>query len=350
MSTRALRKLRGDVGLIPQNLGDDSDESSDDEEPSQARRLATAKPRSAFAAVMEDDESSQDDEDTAGSQDDDDNPSKTAGNVGPEEGTGKTNPVSATSAADDEEDLDALLNEFQMKDEVHLVNEKEEDLTPSLRFSKVLEGLDVRDLDFDQAMLNMLHSGKAGNKGWKNRPSSLFGTPREAWVRPPHYVGGGIGMTTYEREPRKIPWPYQGAEIEDATTESTVPPTEPKEWYSYKYSDSYEKDLDDFKQIQLSGDVNALILFVAHHPYVVEALLQLSTLLYQTNNSQEGLAIIRRCLWVFELSALSTFVRTTSRTALVDAGQPENFTFFSALFWFAKISNMSGYDFHYSLM
>ena len=72
--------------------------------------------------------------------------------------------------------------------------------------------------------------------------------------------------------------------------------TSPSDWYRFMHADGYMRDLQDYNYIQQTGDINSLLLFVAHHPFVTNALLQLSNVLYETNQSQNGQSIVRRCL------------------------------------------------------
>ena len=102
--------------------------------------------------------------------------------------------------------------------------------------------------------------------------------------------GDGIG----------VPWPYSRV---DALQD-------PYRWYTFRHADTFEKDVAGYQRIQDSGDVNALALFVAHHPFVTEALLQLTMVLYQTNQSQNGLALLQQTLWIYECAALMSFQPT----------------------------------------
>lgn len=148
-------------------------------------------------------------------------------------------------------------------------------------------------------------------------------------------------MTTYNHEPRMLPWPYP-----------TVAPSVPmSQWCTFVHSTEYTRDCADFHIIRQSGDVNAMILFVAHHPYVTTALLQLSLVLYQTNRSHEGMALLHRCLWIYESSAWIGFVQNLRhcdngpQTYLLDYDQPENKPFMQALFRLVHVSSIAGYVF-----
>ena len=142
-------------------------------------------------------------------------------------------------------------------------------------------------------------------------------------------------MTSYDRDPRELPWPYNSIDLAEGYGEAD-------RWFTFMHSGSYQKDLQDYEHIQQSGDLNALFLFVAHHPFAVEALLQLVTVLYQTNHSHEGLSLLRRCLWIYERSSLPAFMRELDGTTLMNFDEEENTIYFNALFRLVKVSNVAG--------
>jgi hypothetical protein len=158
-------------------------------------------------------------------------------------------------------------------------------------------------------------------------------------------------MTTYDRDPRPIPWPYNSVsndqdqdQVQPDNQEGGIDASEvdEKHWFTFMYSETYQQDCEDYRQIQQSGDLNALVMFVAHHPFVTDALLQLTTVLYQTNHSQEGLSLLRRCLWIYECSSLLNFTRELDCRAFMDHDQKENSTYFRALFQLVQVSNIAG--------
>ena len=246
---------------------------------------------------------------------------------------------------EEEEDLDAILAEFESKD----VAAEADDSKPSAPWFHVLvSNVDTRDLDIDYVMRTSLLGGTedvtAPATSRRSRQSFLFGPPRDGWVRAPHFVGGGIGMNNYcdVEGGRQLPWPYSSSVEDESLTEMYEQWQNPKNWFTFVHSDTYRKDLDDYERIQNSGDVNALALFVAHHPFVVEALLQLAIVLYRTNQSQEGLSLLRRSLWILECSSLPSFRPLHGASCFMDYDQPENASYFLALFRLIQISGMQG--------
>ena len=146
------------------------------------------------------------------------------------------------------------------------------------------------------------------------------------------------------------PWPYDNTnnsnKNQDVSSSSTVI-FNPKRWYTFQRSDKAKRDVQDYFNIQQSnGDINMLIMFVAHHPYVPEALLQLSNVLYQTNHTVEGYAMLRRCLYVYETSFHINFINhviVQERSYFMDMYyRNENRIFFQALFRYIQISHIAG--------
>ena len=238
--------------------------------------------------------------------------------------------------------MDAVLAEFQSRDRKETRKlPAGKHLADDNHFLVMVQNVDVRNLDIDHVMRTNLMGEDSSSR--TNRPATrqtnLFGPPRDGWVRPPHYVGGGISMATYDglQQQRRgdgigVPWLYSRV---DALQD-------PHRWYTFQHADTFEKDVAGYQRIQDSGDVNALALFVAHHPFVTEALLQLTMVLYQTNQSQNGLALLRRTLWIYECAALMSFQPTKSACSFVDHERAANKVFFTALFRLMQVSGMSG--------
>lgn len=391
MSTRTLRKLREDRELAKKgDLLDHVEELDDDE-----AMEGTKQKVSAF--VMMDDDSS-DDEDV---DDDNENETRGLYNQGTDEYAGvKPDSVARADIVKDddhveeeEEDIDAILADFQ--DEKNLKADDAE--IESRYFPEVVNGLDARDLDFETTLKNNLlrnpaseqsnHVRRGGrqtrlfgqprnrrttrppdfirggigmtsfdqhhrprrplgnpsadqtsNVRRGGRHSYLFGQPQDGWTtRPPHHLGGGIGMTTYDQHPRPLPWPYVALQDEklDGIKEGTC-------WFTFMHSDTYTRDLDKYYEVQKSGDANALALFVTDNPFIPEALLQLAKAAYQQNQSTEALELLRRALWIYECSALKSFTPNTLNSCFVDCDLKENTTFFRALFLLMQVSSMAG--------
>jgi Transcriptional repressor TCF25 len=342
MSSRAIRALRGDSalpGLPTANLSDDDDSEESDAPP--------LRPNTAFSLVHDDS-----DNESSGSSEATDNESivqeeevvadrKSADT----ERKHEDDAVIPSDVAIEQEDLDALLLEFQGKDESLPILQKraEKDAEVSGPFDFILKSLDVRDLDYDHSLRNSILLNRGGDSmptqahNQRSRKSPMFGPPGDGWIRPPRLVGGGIGMISYDDQGSacRAPWPYDSSGDDQLV----------QHWYTFIHSDSYEKDVADYTTvIRQSGNLESLMMFIAHHPYVTSALLQLSTVCYQTNHTQQGLSLLRRCLWIYETSALANFQNRIccGIVCFLDMDRQENVGFFQALFRLLQVSNNAG--------
>ena len=367
MGSRARKKWQGDLLSTLQTQHDDDSSEEDDADDDDAVILTNQK-KTGFDLMMVHDESSSDEDDgdeLSSKGEKEEKETEAAGN----DGKAKTDNALETTDAnnnnnntkdnlqkEEEEYLDAILGEFQQQD-LNRTDDKKASTKigrPESEFAPILRNVDVRDLDIDRSLRNALHGGNAtgiptansatsrgeggGSAGRTARMAHVFGAPPPNTLRPPHFVGGGIGMTSYDRFAQDsagphIPWPYSQKSVKDDSTTVTTY-ADPSSWYTYQYSDTYSRELQDYRQIEQSGDVNGLLLFVAHHPFCTDALLQLVSVLNQTNHSQEGQQLLKRALWVYECAALPSFHKDlliTYQHALVDGQRPENSKFFEAL-------------------
>jgi hypothetical protein len=339
MSHRALQRLRQErqPEILP-SIGDDDDSDYDDDDDDEEDQHEPKK-TNVFGAAMFNDDSSDDDsvEDSV----DDLNPK---------------NDVCITFSVKEEhipfdfdvddkdepdvENLDELIKEYKIQDETQ--EENIATIDSSFYYGVIMSGIEVRDLDIDFVMRTSLLGGstESSSSGSSSR-RTLFGTPRDNWPRPPHYVGGGIGMRSCEEissssSGHVLPWPYCDMKEKDLRCPS------PQNWSEFIYSDSYQRDYRDLETIIASGDPNNLALFVAHHPFVVEALLQLSTVMYHMNQSQEGLSLLKRSLWVFDNIVPKSFMDVKNRSAFMDYQKHGNKQFFATLFRLIRVSYVAG--------
>lgn len=406
MSTRAIRALRGDTTrLIPSTAAtavteeadneDDTDEEEDDDE-----EINTPRNRAAAFTILNTDDSDEDDDEDDEEKNDDkeqtherneeadhDDSSSVAAEA--KQSSNKSKPIDTKNHKSDEEndddeneDIDALVSEFQEKDLIGEVGDGNDDVGNNdtkhsvtatiLPFDLIVANMDIRDFDYQYTMrTSIVQFG--GDIDDANEPQStrgtttlrpkilsnhhhLFGPPMDGWIRPPRYIGGGMGMLSYDDHSTSggdlimvtPPWPYDNKNNDNnLDVSSSTILLNPKRWYTFQRSDKVKRDVQDYFSIQQSnGDINMLIMFVAHHPYVPEALLQLSSVLYQTNHTAEGYAMLRRCLYVYETSFHINFINhiiLQERTYFLDMYyRNENRIFFQALFRYVQISHIAG--------
>lgn len=371
MSARAIRKLREEreAAAALAAMEEEDDEDSDEED----GRGNNSKTKQASAFAMMNDDSSSSSE----SEDEEENVKETQ----PIEGKTTSEIVNLLEEDEEEtkpeENLDVLLDEFKEQDHQKQSSSTGNDagrtnddvLASSSCFQELFMGMDVRELDVDFVMRTSLLSAEPvaennrnrGNNKRRSRQTFLFGNPRDMNLsnsaKPPHYVGGGIGMSSYDRDTssntsseNQIPWPYSGLLNDDNDIDNQLPNSvlwkDQRRWFTFQYADSYERDCQDFRRIQESGDMNALVSFVVHHPFVVEALVTLGMMLYQVNQAQEGLTFLRRSLWVYESATLPSFSGRVSEhqaSFWMDYHRHENKMYFDALFRLARVNNIAGY-------
>jgi Transcriptional repressor TCF25 len=240
---------------------------------------------------------------------------------------------------DKTDDLDTILEEFKSQDSHVETAGVASDQKNVSRFAIIMSGMDQRDLDIGHVNRTSLLGRTepvSGTSNRRGRQAYIFGPPSDGWPRPPRYVGGGLGMTSYENEFHPLPWPYRDMKEGD----DRCPGRE--RWFKFTQSDSYVRDCEDFVMVKNSGDPNTLALFVSHHPFVIEPLLQLSTLLYQINQAQEGLSFLKRALWVFECASLNSFLKVDGSASMMDFELAENERFFAVLFRLVRVSYVAG--------
>ena len=346
MSHRALQRLRQErQPEILTSLGDDDDSDYDDDDEEDQHE---PKKTNVFGAAMFNDDSSDsssDDDSVEDSVDDPKNDADLKCSVNEDHKPFNADAQADADADADVENLDELIKEYKVQDETQEENIATiDDEQSSFYYGVIMSGIEVRDLDIDFVMRTSLlgestESSGSGSSS-RRRQNTLFG-PKTNWPRPPHYVGGGIGMRSCEEVSSSssgyvLPWPYCDMKEKNMRCPS------PKNWFEFIYSDSYQRDYRDLETIIASGDANNLALFVAHHPFVVEALLQLSTVMYQMNQSQEGLSLLKRCLWVFDNIVPKSFMDVKNRSAFMDYQKHGNKQFFATIFRLIRVSYVAG--------
>jgi len=300
MSARALRALRGDTPL----LHNEEDDESEDEEEEEERKPA------AFVGF-----DSSDEEESEEEQDVEEESSKNVpGREGDQEDDEKKDEDEIEEEEEEEEDLDALLDEFREQDELADVAAVADDEHKNVH-DLILDGLDFRDLDPDLALRYMASGGSNNNT---NKPLISFGKHPD-WPKPPHFVGGGIGMRTCDELPLKdIAFPSQTA--------------------SFVLSTDAQRVYQDFTAVQSSNQLGALMGFCRHHPYEPCALLQLSQTLYGVQELRpQALQLLKRCLFVYE----AAFSKAFRQGKLYLAKDRTNETFWQALFRYLQTGGSS---------
>ena len=292
MSSRALRKLRGedDHAILTQGLrkktnGDDDDDSSSEDEEEIPKR-------NAFCFSDDDDDSSEDDNSSSSSSSDGEGDSFRGDPNKPSTVESKTevemNKVEEEKC--EEENIDDILKEFNVDSNLGVRKSagKANEVVVT-GWNVILDAMDSRSMDMDynlrcilgsehhvrhEAAVNDGEQGQRGNRAARRRGQQQqynrrnrakvskklwFGKARDHWLRPPSMVGGGMGMeiTTNNKDPYASLHDYEQAN-----------------WYTFVYSDTYATMEAEFERVANSGDVNMLAMFVAQNPLCASALLQ----------------------------------------------------------------------------
>lgn len=342
MSSRAIRRLREEqeASLLPEN--DDSEE--EDVQQNQ---------HGGFLGMLEESESENE------SSDDDEEGAEAGEMV-----VTAPKPSKQPPPAQVEEDIDAILSSFHDK----ISPESEEHATaatPTIRSLLISRshGYDTQALDLDHAVRSLLGGGSAiaadpqerrgGNKGGRKTVKRyLFGRPKDAWGKPPSYVGGGLGckeltpdVLEEERHSWTVPWPYN---LDDSPTN--------QKWYTLTTSDTYQEQryaYQDLLRQRSTEDPNALAMFVADHPHFAETLLQLSMVLYHVNDRDKGQDLLRRTMYIYEIALLSSVLPNNNSSdgssmgevlpdVYIDSQRQPNHGLFATLFRIMQTSGMSG--------
>lgn len=389
MSARALRRLREEENDAILNINaDDSDEEEyesedDNQQAKRSQAFAFMMDDSSSSSSSSDEESDNDDEnDDEGDDDDDDEededkdepPSSTKASK--KSGVGKDAAATGEQPQQEEEDLDAILSEFQeeIKSSTEESNTKRVHVLEPTKYSIVLYNNEARDYDIENALRNMLHGTTHSDKSkktnhnntHKNRrnKTNLFARQRDAWgKKPSSYIGGGIGMqmtwlkdiptsSTTTTTEINVPWPY---------CDETIVPRDIQQWYTFDRSSTYQDRIEDYhKYIANTGDINTLAMYIADNPFVVEPIFHFSMFFFSIGENDRGMELLKRILWVLESASLSSFLYGHENDKTIhlmdywgdddddgddnggDKGDNKNQVFFSALFRLAQTSCMVG--------
>ena len=362
MSSRAIRRLRQDQLLQQQQqINEESEQESSEEED-----LAHSRPSTHFAMFDSDSSSSSSSSDDDDNNDDDDD-------IDEEEDAKLTN-EDEEEHDKQEEDLDAILNEFEISQK-STTDDHSTKISPTMMMWKKLLQFDSRNLDVEYALRNVLGEGGAVGDNMthhmsrQRKPTSIFASPnwnandnanqnnqnnnanrnnrrrnlrqqqQRKIPKPPHFMGGGLGMriegildkgNVQTHDDFEIPFPYNDSSalrhsiapnkpIHYTPSETSTPsdnneddsPYSYQLWYSFHPSTTYQKTLDYFStlmnQMTSYADANILTLFVADHPFVSLSNYQLSLLFFQTLGQMEkGMELLKRSLCVWEIASSIT--------------------------------------------
>lgn len=174
--------------------------------------------------------------------------------------------------------------------------------------------------DHDIVIPGAPQKGKKKSRPPKKRSSQshvrkfIFGMPREDWMKPPHFIAGGMGMTKISSNERE-------------------------KVFTFEWSKDFLKLNEEYVQVQDSGDPNRLVLFLSQHPYHPEGFLQLGMVFARTGQMDRAAEMVRRCLYCLECASLESF-KPYEADCRLDHRSVENTVYYSALFRHIQMSNM----------
>lgn len=158
----------------------------------------------------------------------------------------------------------------------------------------------------------------------------IFGMPKDEWLKPPSYVGGGVGMApSRPSETMGTGDPALGSRLRGS------------KMFQFIWADEYAIVNDQFRAIQQSGDANRLVTFLAQHHYHLEGLLQLAMVFARTGHMDRASDLVRRCLFCIHCAEAEAF-RPCTATVLLDPAVYENRIYFAAVFRHMQIVGMLG--------
>eukprot|EP01034_Spumella_vulgaris_P036470 gene36470-44980_t len=153
----------------------------------------------------------------------------------------------------------------------------------------------------------------------------LFGAPKDDWTKPLSFIGGGMHLI-------RINHSHNHNHTSSSSSDNTKLPIDPSgvTHFAFEWSVEYRRLNDLYQQVQGSGDVNRLIMFLANHPYHVEGMLQLALVFSRIGHMDRATDLVRRCLYCFECWFVDAF-KPCSGMCRLDPHTAENQVFFQVL-------------------
>ena len=196
-------------------------------------------------------------------------------------------------------------------------NELDVDIVLRKRFGGMNIG--IEGMEGTNRKANM--KGRFRQKKDLNIKRLVFGSPKEDWIKPPSYIGGGFGMEKCPRDSRNM----SGSAV----------------YFRYIWSDEYSKLYERYLTVQNSGDANMLVTFLSQNPYQVEGLLQLAMVFARTGNMDRAGDLVRRSIYCLESAFIEPF-KLYNGDCRMDPNMKENSPLFLALFRHMQMTCMLG--------
>lgn len=371
MSSRVLRRLREESNLNKKDALAEVKEQSDSDDYESEEEQHAQRNQTAFHLMMDDDDSDSSSSDDEGEEEDGEenkNEIENSNDLVPNQPLKKNNNDVPSSADQDEEeeDIDAILSEFKEQSIEQSLDDigNQTNRSSDAKYAVILYNNDSRDYNLDSTMRNMLHGttdteqrqGQGKRRAKQNQ--SLFARQRDSWgKRPSSYIGGGLGMDSFDRKvddkkvnvdplasmcsTNDIPWPYSGDNDDFRTV-----PFDMQQWYTFQRSNTYSNTVKEYQNhIANTGDINTMAMYIADNPFVVEPMFHFAMFFFSIGENEKGMDLLKRILWVMECASYGSFLyghERCDKVHLMDYYREENHVFFLTLFRLAQTSCMVG--------
>ena len=371
MSSRVLRRLREESNLNKKDALAEVKEQSDSDDYESEEEQHAQRNQTAFHLMMDDDDSDSSSSDDEGEEEDGEenkNEIENSNDLVPNQPLKKNNNYVPSSADQDEEeeDIDAILSEFKEQSIEQSLDDigNQTNRSSDAKYAVILYNNDSRDYNLDSTMRNMLHGttdteqrqGQGKRRAKQNQ--SLFARQRDSWgKRPSSYIGGGLGMDSFDRKvddkkvnvdplasmcsTNDIPWPYSGDNDDFRTV-----PFDMQQWYTFQRSNTYSNTVKEYQNhIANTGDINTMAMYIADNPFVVEPMFHFAMFFFSIGENEKGMDLLKRILWVMECASYGSFLyghERCDKVHLMDYYREENHVFFLTLFRLAQTSCMVG--------
>jgi hypothetical protein len=214
----------------------------------------------------------------------------------------------------------------------------------------IIDNINIKLFDIDKDKLNIDHlmrkrfggevNVKPDNEGGGKKKNNkkliqtsnatthrklIFGIPKEDWIKPYSFMGGGIGLK-------------ECFIIEKDNSNNNN--NNKNKYFEFHYSKEYDKVNDEFNNVQNTGDANRLVIFLSHNPCHTEGLLQLAMIFARTGDMDKAGNLVRRTLYIYECSFIKQF--DFSSNCKMKSNIKANSIFFSTLFRHMQMSCLLG--------
>ena len=169
--------------------------------------------------------------------------------------------------------------------------------------------------------------------------------PKDSWVKPPSFISGGIGMVKLSSMNLKD---CGGSCLkEHHHRHGSIQPDKSSYdmdamLYSFEWSGEYRFLNKQYRYIQNSGDVNLLVMFLAHFPYHTAGLHELAMIYAKMGRIDRAFDLVRRGIYVYECSFLTSFKPIVTTNCRMDPKIDANRMFFTLLYRYMQMCGMQG--------